>query len=278
MNPTPDTAMDPALENAHRSIWQRGDYGAIAADLVSPLGPELVAAAGIGPGMRVLDVAAGTGNAAIAAARTGADVVASDLVPDLLSRGRQLAAVAGVGLRWCEGNAEALPFDDGDFDAALSCIGVMFAPHHQRAADELVRVCRPGGTIGVLSWTPQGFIGQMFATMKPFVAPPPPGASPPPLWGDEAHVAMLFGDRVGDLTCTRRNLTVDRFADGAQFRDYFKANYGPTITAYRGIADDEQRTAELDAALAGLGDRAVAGGSPMQWEYLLVTGRRTEAG
>lgn len=276
MTHTSDTMMDPATERAHRTLWGRGDYGAIAAEVVAPLGPELVSAAGIGPGTRVLDVAAGTGNAAIAAACAGADVVASDLVPDLLAQGQQLAAAAGVGLMWCEANAEALPFDDGEFDAVLSCIGVMFAPHHQRAADELVRVCRPGGTIGVLSWTPEGFIGRMFAAMKPFVAAPAAGASPPPLWGDEEHVASLFGDRVTDLVCTRRSLTVDRFADGPQFRSYFKNNYGPTITAYGGIADDEVRTAELDAALAALGDDAIAAGT-MQWEYLLVTGRRTGA-
>lgn len=268
------TTVDRDLTDKHRAVWASGDYGAIAAEVVAPLGPDLVAAAGIGPGMRVLDVAAGTGNAAIAAARAGADVVASDLVPALLAQGQRLAATAGVGLTWREADAEALPFGDGEFDTVLSCIGVMFAPHHQRAADELVRVCRPGGTIGVLSWTPEGFIGQMFAAMKPFVPAPPAGASPPPLWGDTAHVHRLLGERVTDVQARRGALAVDRFADGAAFRDYFKACYGPTITAYRGIADDPEKVAELDAALAGLGDRALAGGSSMDWEYLLVTARR----
>ncbi len=267
------TSLDRELENKHRTLWGLGDYATIATEVVAPLGPELVAATGIGPGDRVLDIAAGTGNAAIAAAQAGADVVASDLVPDLLAQGQRRAAAAGVGLTWREANAEALPFDDGEFDTVLSCIGVMFAPHHQRAAAELVRVCRPGGTIGVISWTPEGFIGQMFATMKPFVAAPPPGVSPPPLWGSESHVAALLGDRVTDLRKTRRALIVDRFADGAAFRDYFKANYGPTITAYRGIADQPDRVADLDTALAGLGDRALAGTTSMEWEYLLVTAR-----
>jgi hypothetical protein len=157
----------------------------------------------------------------------------------------------------------------------VSCIGVMFAPHHRRAADELVRVCRPGGTIGIISWTPEGFIGQMFATMKPFVPAPPPGVSPAPLWGSEQYVTDLLGDRVSDLVTSSRRLIVDRFADGAAFRDYFKANYGPTITAYRGIVDQPERVAELDEALAGLGERALAGTRAMEWEYLLVTARRS---
>lgn len=266
--------VDRELENKHRTLWGLGDYGAIAADVVAPLGPVLVDAAGIGPGIRVLDVAAGTGNAAIPAAAAGADVVATDLVPELLEQGRTSAAARGIELTWRPANAEALPFADAEFDAVLSCIGVMFAPHHQQAADELVRVCRPGGTIGVISWTPEGFIGQLFATMKPYVPAPPPGVSPPPLWGSAEHVTALLGERVTDLVAERRTLTVDVFGDGAAFRDYFKANYGPTIVAYRGIAAEPDRVAALDAALADLGDRQLAGTSAMEWEYLLVTARR----
>jgi hypothetical protein len=155
----------------------------------------------------------------------------------------------------------------------LSSIGVMFAPHHQQAADELVRVARPGGTIGVLSWTPEGFIGQMFAVMKPYAPPPPPGASPAPLWGRADHVRTLFGDRVTDLVARQQTLRVDRFADGAEFRDFFKANYGPTIAVYRFIAGDPAKVAALDADLAALGDRFLQDGV-MGWEYLLVTARR----
>ena len=271
---TTTSAVDTELENKHRTLWGLGDYAAVAAEVVAPLGPELVAATGIGAGMRVLDVAAGTGNAAIAAALAGADVVATDLVPDLLKRGQQLAAARGVGLMWREANAEALPFAANEFDAVISAIGVMFAPHHQQSADELVRVCRPGGTIGVLSWTPEGFIGQMFATMRPFVPAPPAGVSPPPLWGNPDHVRALLGDRVTDLVTERRTLSVDRFKDGAGFRDYFKAHYGPTIVAYRGIEGDPARVAELDAALAELGDTYLAGTSEMVWEYLVVTARK----
>ena len=271
---TETTTVDRELENKHRALWALGDYGAVAAQIVAPLGPELVIAAGIAPGDRVLDVAAGTGNAALAAAAVGADVIATDLVPDLLTQGERLAAERGIDLQWREANAEALPFDDAEFDAVLSCIGVMFAPHHQRAADELIRVCRPGGTIALLSWTPEGFIGQMFATMKPFAPAPPPGVSPAPLWGSPNHLEELLGEQVTGLVAERRTLGVPAFGDGATFRDYFKANYGPTIAAYRGIAADPDSVAALDTALAALADRYLAGTTQMAWEYLLVTARR----
>jgi SAM-dependent methyltransferase len=163
-----------------------------------------------------------------------------------------------------------LPFADDEFDAVVSCIGVMFAPHHQQAADELIRVCRPGGTIGLLSWTPTGFIGRLFATMKPYVPAPPAGVSSPPLWGSEDHVRGLFGERLTDVRTERRGLPVDLFGDGERFREYFKANYGPTIAAYRGLGDDQGRVAALDADIARLADDALSGSSSMEWEYLLV--------
>ncbi|MET0450608.1 MAG: methyltransferase domain-containing protein [Mycobacterium sp.] len=268
------TTTNQDLEAKHRALWALGDYRTVADELVFPLGPVLVEASGIGPGDRILDVAAGTGNVAFAAAAVGADVVASDLCPELLEHGRLAAEQRGIPVRWREANAETLPFGDGEFDAVLSCIGVMFAPHHQQAADELVRVCRPGGTIGVLSWTPEGFIGRLFATMKPYVAAPPPGVSAPPLWGSETHVLELLGDRVTDVVTERRSLPVDRFTDGTEFRDYFKANYGPTIAAFRGIGDDHAKVAALDADIARLGDDALAGGASMDWEYLLLTAKR----
>jgi hypothetical protein len=150
----------------------------------------------------------------------------------------------------------------------------MFAPHHQPAADELVGVCRPGGVIGLISWTPEGFVGQMFVTMKPYVAAPPPGAQPATLWGNADHVRALLGDRVIEFSAQRAALWVDRFADGATFRDFFKANYGPTIAAYRNIADQPDRIEALDAELAELGDQYLAGSSSMEWEYLVVTARK----
>jgi ubiquinone/menaquinone biosynthesis C-methylase UbiE len=225
------------------------------------------------PGQRVLDVAAGTGTSALPAARRGAEVVATDLTPELLDVGQAAAAAEGLQLTWETADAEALPYDDGAFDVVLSAIGVMFAPHHQQAADELARVTRPGGTVAVLSWTPEGFIGQLFAAMKPYAPPPPPGASPAPLWGRADHVRALFGDRVTDLVAHQQTLRVDRFATGAEFRDFFKANYGPTIAVYRFLTEDSAKVEALDADLAALGDRFVRDGV-MDWEYLLVTARR----
>jgi hypothetical protein len=165
---------------------------------------------------------------------------------------------------------------DGEFDVVMSCLGVMFAPHHQASADELVRVCRPGGTIGLLGWTPGGFIGQMFATMKPYVPAPPAGAQPPPLWGSEDHVRTLLGDNVSDVDAHRQTVRIDRFASPQEFLDYFKPNYGPTIAAYRGIADDPDRVAALDRDLADLAERyqRAAGSTAMEWEYLLLTARK----
>ncbi|WP_241384546.1 class I SAM-dependent methyltransferase [Rhodococcus sp. CH91] len=265
---------DRALKSEHRAMWALGDYPAVATQVIAELGPVLVAATGIGPEDRVLDVAAGSGNASIPAALTGATVVATDLTPELFDVGRRDAESAGASLEWREGDAEALPYPDASFDAVISCVGVMFAPHHGIAADELLRVARPAGRLGVLSWTPGGFVGQMFATMKPYAPPPPPGAQPPPLWGDEAHVRRLLGDRVSDLAVHTAKLRVDRFETGADFRDFFKAAYGPTIAVYRNIADDENRVAALDRDLLELARRFDLGGGVMDWEYLLVTARR----
>jgi ubiquinone/menaquinone biosynthesis C-methylase UbiE len=272
----PTAAVDPSQVAAkHRAMWASGDYPRLAAELVSPLGPVLVQATEIGSGDRVLDVAAGTGNAAIPAAQTGASVVASDLCPELLEHGRRLAADRGVELEWREANAHELPFGDNEFDVVMSCIGVMFAPFHQQAADELVRVCKSGGRIGLISWTPEGHIGKLWATMKPYAPPPPPGAQPPPLWGKEDHVRALLGERVTDVVTERRTLTVDHFPDGAAFRDYFKSTYGPTIAVYRNIEGDADRVAELDEAIAQVGDSVLSGSSTMEWEYLLLTARKS---
>lgn len=262
---------DPPLQ--HRAMWASGNYAAIVADLVARLGPVLVEATAVSAGDHVLDVAAGTGNVAIPAALAGARVVATDLTPELLERGKAIAAEVGAVLQWRQADAEALPFADDSFDTVVSSIGVMWAPHHQAAADELTRVCRPGGRIGVISWTPGGFLGQVLATMAPFMAPAPPGVLPPTLWGDEDYVRALLGDRVVDFRARRGFLSVDLFPSGEAFREYFKANCGPTVSAYRHIADDPSRVAALDADLAALGERALRGSSTMQWEYLLVSAR-----
>ncbi|MEU5884959.1 methyltransferase domain-containing protein [Spirillospora sp. NPDC047279] len=261
------------LKARHRAMWATGDYAALATEVIPGLGQALVEAAGVRRGQRVLDVAAGTGNAAIPAALAGAEVVASDLTPELLDAGKAVAAQRGALLGWEVADAEAMPFKDEEFDVVMSCVGVMFAPHHRAGADELVRVTRPGGTLALLSWTPEGFIGQMFAVMKPYAPPPPPGAQPPPLWGDPDHVKALFGDRVDGFTAVRATAHIDRFRTPEEFRDYFKAFYGPTIAVYRNIADDPERTAALDAALADLARRHLNAGA-MEWEYLLVIARK----
>jgi SAM-dependent methyltransferase len=274
---TIDTTTDRALKAKHRAMWALGDYPAVAIHVIPELGPTLVAATGVRAGDRVLDVAAGTGNAAVPAALTGAEVVASDLTPELFVAGRQFAARNGVEITWEEGDAEALPYDDASFDVVLSCVGVMFAPHHQIAADELLRVCRPGGRIGLLSWTPTGFVGELFRTMKPYAPPPPPGAQPAPLWGDEDHVRALLGDRVTDVVAKRQTLTSDLFASPEAWKDYWKTVYGPTIAVYRYVGDNPQDVAALDADLTALAtryDRGTGSTTVMDWEYLLVTARK----
>src|SRR6476619_3550953 len=224
---------DSALKQKHASMWASGHYEAVATDLIAELGPVLVDATRIMAGDLVLDIAAGSGNVAIPAALAGARVIASDLTPELLEEGARQAAAAGAVLEWQVADAEHLPYDDGEFDVAVSAVGIMFAPHHQAAADELVRVVAPGGRIGIVSWTPTGFIGQMFAAMKPYVAPPPAGVSPPPMWGDEDHVRALLGDRVTDVVVQRRTLRMDLFPTPEAWRDHWKTIYGPTIAVYR---------------------------------------------
>ena len=268
---------DRALKARHRSMWAMGNYNAVATEVIPALGPVLVEAAGVKAGDRVLDIAAGSGNASLPAARAGATVVASDLTPELLELGRQQSEAAGLEIDWQEADAEALPYADGEFDVVLSLVGIMFAPHHQQSADELARVTRGGGRIGLISWTPEGFIGQMFATMKPYAPPPPPGASPPPLWGREEHVRELLGDRVSDVKGTVQSLTVDAFTGPEDFRDYFKRNYGPTMAVYKSLGEDADRIAALDRDLADLAARFgfADGATTMEWEYLLFTATRT---
>lgn len=270
---TDPAAADRALKGKHRALWASGDYVAVATELIPELGPELVRACRVGPGDRVLDIAAGAGNAAIPAACAGASVTAADLTPELFTAGRAAAARAGVELDWVEADAEAMPFADNAFDIVMSCVGVMFAPRHQASADELVRVCRPGGTIGLINWTPTGFIGQLFATMKPYAPPPPPGASPAPLWGDEGHVTELFGDRVTDVTMRRQTVTLDHCSEPEEFREYWKRNYGPTIAVYTYNADKPEQVAALDDAFLEFLASSQRDGA---WsaEYLLLTATR----
>ena len=270
------TTSDSELKGRHRKMWATGDYASMVELWLLPLGPRLVEACGIEPGMRVLDVAAGTGNASIPAAETGASVTASDLTPELLEAGRARAESAGLELEWVEADAENLPFDQGSFDVVISAIGAMFAPHHQQAADELVRVCRPGGTIGLLSWTPDGMLGALFRTMGPFAPPPPPGAQPPPLWGSEEHLRELFGDSVDWRTLERDELAITVFERPGDYGEHFKERYGPTIAA-RANAEKDGREAEFDEALERFCEewnRGTAEDARFEKEYLLAVGTR----
>jgi SAM-dependent methyltransferase len=267
---------DAELKARHRAMWASGDYPSMVETFLLPLGPRLVDACGIGPGMAVLDVAAGTGNASLPAARAGAHVTASDLTPELLEAGRRRAEAEGLALDWVEADAEHLRFEDGSFDVVMSAIGAMFAPHHQEVADELVRVCRPGGTVGLLSWTPEGMIGELFRTMAPFAPPPPAGAQSPPLWGSEEHLHGLLGGRVDVRTLERGVLEVTAFEHPRDYGEHFKARYGPTIAA-RGNASRTGREAEFDAALDRFCDERNLGTpdqARFEMEYLLAVGTR----
>jgi ubiquinone/menaquinone biosynthesis C-methylase UbiE len=272
---TIDVSTDTAapLATTAQAMWALGDYTRMAEEVMAPLGPVLVAAANIGPDDLVLDVAAGSGNISIPAAATGATVISSDLTPELLARSQSRAAAQGVTLQWREANAESLPFGAGQFDTVISAIGVMFAPHHQQAADELVRVCRPGGTIGVISWTYEGFFGQMLNTLRPYQPTVRPGVPPASLWGREDYASRLLGSRVEDVSARRGMLTVDRFDSAHALHNYFKNHYGPTINAYRTIGNNPVLAATLDAQLLELAEKHLRDGV-MGWEYLLVIARK----
>jgi len=271
---------DRVLKERHRTMWAWGDYPRVASDLIAELGPVVVEAAGITERDRVLDVAAGAGNATLPAATRGARVVASDLTPELLAAGRREAERRGLSVQWVEADVEALPFPDADFDVVMSVVGAMFAPHHQQTADEILRVCRPGGTVAMINWSRQGLIGQLFATMAPYAPPPPPGAQPAALWGDEDHVRELFGNHVRDLRFERREVAYPpSFEKPADLRDYYKAYYGPTIATYRAVADDARRTADLDRDFADFfarNDHRAPGAATGAWsaEYLIVTAQK----
>jgi SAM-dependent methyltransferase len=270
------TTADVELKTRHRAMWASGDYASMVETFLLPLGPRLVEACGIGAGVRVLDVAAGTGNASIPAAQLGAQVTASDLTPELFEAGRRRAEAAGVEIEWVEADAERLPFDDESFDVVISSIGAMFAPHHEEVADQLVRVCRVGGTIGLLSWTPEGMLGALFRTMGAFAPPPPPGAQPPPLWGSEEHLHELFGHRVDWSVLERDILEITAFSHPRDYAEHFKARYGPTIVA-RANAERSGRADEFDEALDRFCDewnRGSPDAARFEKEYLLAAGTR----
>ena len=268
------------LKAAVRGMWALGDYHKFATETVWELGPVLIEVCGIAAGQRVLDVATGTGNVAVRAAEAGAKVVASDLTPENFEPGRREARARGVELEWVEADAEALPFGDGEFDVVTSSFGAMFAPNHQTVADELMRVCRPGGTIGMLNFTPEGLAAEFFAVFAPYAPAPPPGALPPVLWGSAEHVRELFGDRVEALELTRREY-VERAASPRDYREFFKATFGPAVAIYGSLADQPDRAAALDREFLEFATRsnrgAPEGPAEYHYEYLLVVARKRGA-
>ena len=269
------TKLTPA-QRAARDVWTSGNYPEVAERLIRGFGPTLVEELRIGPGQQVLDVACGAGNVAIPAAIAGADVTALDIAPALLAQGAANAWAADVEVDWVEGDAEELPFDDASFDVVTSAVGVMFCPSHERAAAELVRVCRPGGAIGLINWTPEGLIGSMFGVLAPFAPPPPPGAKPGSLWGTEEYVSELLGDGIDELYCERRQILFEGLAPDA-FVDLMRASYGPVLRVFERLADDRARTDELDAALRRYVRRCNQGepGRPrLESEYQLTLARR----
>jgi ubiquinone/menaquinone biosynthesis C-methylase UbiE len=260
-----------------RTMWALGDYHRFATATVWELGPALVSACGISSSQRVLDVAAGTGNVAIRAAQAGASVVASDVTPEHFDAGRCAAREAGVTLEWVEGNAEALPFADEEFDVVTSCFGAMFAADHQAAARELLRVCRPGGVIGMMNFTPEGAGGDFFGVLSAYAPPPPPGARPPLLWGTDDHVGKLFADSVQSLMLTRHEY-VETASSPLEYFELFRHTFGPMVAIYEGLSDQPARTAELDSAFLqyiarwnrGIPESRVQ----IPYEYLLVIARK----
>src|SRR3954464_12962659 len=247
----PAPALDfAAVKSRQQSTWASGDFAVVAARIVFQA-EHLCETADVQAGWRVLDVATGSGNAALAAARRGCEAVGVDYVPALLERGRVRAAAEHLDVRFVEGDAEDLPFADASFDAVLSIYGVMFAPDHRRARAELARVCRPGGRIALASWTPDGFIGETFRVFSRYL-PPAPGLQPPVRWGDAGYLDSLFGDVAASMTSHRRS-AVFRFRSAEENVDFFRTHYGPTLRAFESL--DPPRRESLYNDLVALARR-----------------------
>lgn len=272
MSLTFETVDLAAVKRKQQTMWSSGDFGVIAS-LIHIVAERLVDSADLVAGSRVLDVAGGTGNAAIAAARCGCDVTCTDYVPALLERGRERANAEGFDITFAEADAEALPYADGTFDAVTSVFGVMFAPHQHQAASELVRVCRPGGLIALASWTPDGFLGELFRATGAHV-PPPAGVPSPLFWGSEAGVSELLGDDVDSIR-TRRRMFMWRFRDAAEFITTMRTYYGPTLKAFEAVGEAGAEALERDLiAVVERCARRRDGGIAVPAEYLEVVGVR----
>jgi SAM-dependent methyltransferase len=265
------------LKRTHRVTWAAGDYPAVAERIDEVPPRDLLERIRIKPGEDVLDVATGTGNVALRAAAAGANVVGLDLTPELFETARSRASEYDVAVDWVEGDAEELPFDDASFDAVLSVFGVQFAPRHEVSARELARVSRPGGRIGLVSWTPEGQIGELFKIMGAYMPAPPEYASPPPLWGSEEHVRRLFADTPVEFEFARGH-NPWRFDSAEHYVMFFETNYGPTLKARERLMT-EGRWEECREELRAMAERrneATGGSLLIHAEYLVAIGSKAQ--
>lgn len=257
-----------AVKARQQGAWSSGDYAVVGTTL-QIVGEELCEALDIRSGQKVLDVAAGNGNVSLAAARRWCDVVATDYVPALLGRARERADAERLDIEFREADAEALPFSDGSFDAVVSTFGVMFTPDQDRAAAEMLRVCKHGGKIGLANWTPEGFIGQVFKTIGTHV-PPPPGARSPALWGTRARIAELFEPHAASIKSVQRNF-VFRYRSPEHWLEVFKTYYGPLLKTFAALEPDAQSALQRDlTALIGRFNRSGDNSMVVPGEYLEI--------
>ena len=257
-----------ALKARQQGAWSSGDYAVVGTTL-QIVGEELCEALDLRAGQKVLDVAAGNGNATLAAARRWCDVVSTDYVPSLLARGRNRAAAEGLSVTFEEADAEALSFADASFDAVVSTFGVMFTPNQDKAAAELIRVCKSGGKIGLANWTPEGFIGQLFKTLGKYL-PPPAGVKSPALWGTEARIREMFGPAAASIKAERRNFMF-RYGSPEHFLEVFKNYYGPMLKAFAALDATNQQGLRNDLlALIARTNHAEDGTMVVPSEYLEI--------
>jgi SAM-dependent methyltransferase len=265
------------LKRVHRAIWAAGDYASVAEVIDEAPPRDLLARADVKPDHEVLDVATGTGNIAIRTAAAGARTIGLDLTPELFETARRRAEQHGVTVEWIEGDAEDLPFEDDRFDRVLSAFGVQFAPRHDVVARELARVCRPGGRIGLVSWTPEGQVGELFKIMGRYLPPLPDYASPPPLWGSEEHVLRLFADTPVEFEFAR-GVNPWRFDSAEHYVAFMETHYGPTLKARERLSAEgrwEDCRGEI-LAMAERRNEAADGSLLMNAEYLIAIGRKAE--
>ena len=274
INSTPSPIVDlAAVKGRQQAAWSAGDYAVVGTTL-QIVGETLCEAVDLRAGERVLDIAAGNGNATLAAARRWADVTSTDYVAALLERARARAGAEGLAVRFEQADAENLPFSDASFDVVLSTFGVMFTPDQEKAAAEMARVCRPGGRIGLANWTPSSFVGEVFKLIGRYV-PPPAGVRSPALWGTEEHLRVLFGNRLGSITIEHRDF-VFRYRSAAHWLEVFRGFYGPMVKAFGALDAPKQEALASDlVALAGRFNRATDGSlvAPGQYAEVVIEPR-----